>query len=70
MKEKEIRAAQLDDLKDGITPGTYCIEILNAAFQPWKTLRYKERADAERIYEHLSAAHGPAYVRKYAKFDF
>ena len=70
MTEKEKRAAQLDDLKDGIFPAVYIVEILNAAFQPWKTLRYKERADAERIYDYLSATHGPAYVRRYAKFDF
>lgn len=70
MKEKEIRAAQLDALKDGITPGAFCIDLLNACFETWKTLKFETREEAEKMYDYLTITEPPAYVRKYAKFDY
>ena len=68
MKCKEIRAAQLEDLKNGVMPGLFCVEILNGAFQPWKVFKFETREEAEKKYAELETIYCGGFLRKYAIF--
>lgn len=70
MKEKDLRAAQLDELKNGITRAAYIIEYLNSAFLPYKHSTHETRAAAEAEYRKAAETTPAAFLRKYAIFDF
>ena len=70
MKLKDQRAAQLDELKTGITPAAYIIEYLNSAFLPYKRSTLATRDAAEAEYQKAAETTPAAFLRKYAIFDF
>ena len=71
MKEKEIRAAQLESLKSADSMrGHFVVEILNGAFKPWKTLVFDTMEEAQKKYDELEPVYYGGFLRKYATFGF
>lgn len=70
MKEKDLRAAQLDELKNGITRAAYIVEYLNSEFLPYKRSTHETSAAAEAEYRKAAETTPPAFIRKYATFQF
>lgn len=71
MYEKDIRAAQLEDLKSGIFSGMFVVEELNSSFLVRQKWEFEKKEDAERKYSELAnSGIYTAFLRKYAKFDF
>ena len=66
------RLAQLDALKsaDCVSTVTFCIDLLNSCFTPYKTLKFSTMEECNATYDKLEPVHFPAYLRKYAKVDF
>lgn len=71
---KEMRAQQLEALKDGIDEVVYCIDILNyGSFTVNETLTFETLEEAKAQYDNLVKPRGPYYpgfLRKYAKVTF
>lgn len=74
MTRKELRAQQLEALKDGIDEVTYCIDVLSYGnFTVSETYTFQTIQEAKECYENLIMPRGPYYpgfVRKYAKVTF
>ena len=72
MTGKEERLAQLDALKsaDCVSTVTFCIDILNSGFTPYKTLKFDTMKECNAAYDKLEPVHFPAFLRKYAKVSF
>ena len=71
MKEKEIRAAQLDALKDASPWSvTYVVEVLNGAFEPFKRFTFSTMEDAMRKYDELEPVYYGGFLRRYAMVNF
>ena len=70
MKQKEIRSAQLDSLKDGTSLVTFCVEILNASFVPYKVFCFNTKEEAQAKYDELEPIYYGGFLRKYAVVDF
>ena len=70
MKQKEIRSAQLDSLKDGTSTVTFCVEILNGSFKPWKVFCFDTKEEAQAKYDELEPIYYGGFLRKYAKVSF
>lgn len=71
MAEKDIRAEQLDKLKNGIHPGKFVVEQLNSAFVVSKKWEYDTQEEAERKFMDLRRSGVyPAFINRYVKFTF
>lgn len=68
---KEIRAAQLDELKNGISEGKYIVSILSKAgsFRPVETFTYETLNQAVEKYNQLSASIPSGFLKLQAVFD-
>lgn len=71
---KEIRAHQLEELKDGLDECTYCIDVLSYGnFNVSETITFQTLKDAKEYYQSLVKPRGPYYpgfVRCYARVPF
>lgn len=71
---KELRAQQLEALKDGTDEVTYCIDVLSYGnFTVSETYTFQTIQEAKECYENLVKPRGhyyPGFVRKYAKVTF
>lgn len=72
MTLRDQRIQQLDDLKSkGITPAAYIVEELNCSFIPRRHWEFDHIEEAEKKYGELrDAGIYPAFLKKYAAFDF
>ena len=71
MKEKEIRAAQLDALKDASPYSVkYVVEIMNGAFKPFKRFTFSTMEDAMRKYDELEPVYYGGFLGRYAMVNF
>lgn len=68
---KEIRAAQLDELKKGISEGKYIVSTLSktGSFRPIETFTYETLNQAIEKYNQLSASIPSGFLRLQAVFD-
>lgn len=71
MTERQIRAEQLEQLKNGIHPGKFIVEKLNSSFVVSKKWEYDTQEEAEVKFADLmkSGVH-PAFINRYVKFTF
>ena len=72
MKYKDIRAAQLEELKgaDNVNPLTYHVELLNGSFFPRQRWEFETLEEARKKAEELEQWNRPAFIRKYAAIRF
>jgi hypothetical protein len=71
MTELEKRRAQLDALMDsrnGITPASYRLEILNSSFLPQKAVDFSSLEEAKKARRNAAKIYKPAFVRLTAVF--
>ena len=68
---KEIRAAQLDELKKGTSEGKYIVSILSksGSFRPIETFTYETLNQAVEKYNQLSAYIPSGFLKLQAVFD-
>ena len=48
----------------------YCIDILNSAFMPFKTLKFDNMDDCIKAYNKLEPIYYPAFLNRYKKTTF
>ena len=71
MTERQIRAEQLEKLKNGIHPGKFIVEKLNSVFVVSKKWEYDTQEEAEmKVSDLMKSGVHPAFINRYAKFTF
>ena len=69
---KEIRAQQLEDLKqDGLDSVEYHVSMLDGSFLPYKTFTFETKADALHKYDELlREGVRPGFLRRWISTTF
>lgn len=71
MTLNEQRSEQLDALKiQGVGTVKYKIQILNAAFKPWKTLEFDSMEEAVKAYKKMEPVYYGGFLRRCAEVVF
>ena len=69
--EKEIRTAQLEELKKGVFPGIYVIERRNSSFITVEQWEFESEEKSEAKYQELLDSGIPSvFLNYYVKFTF
>ena len=71
MREKDIRAAQLEELKSGIFSGTYGVDVRHFDGRKIEGMLFANKQDCINYYNEKEKAYrGYASVKRFVVFDF